>query len=154
MQNLSDKSDIDVKPIDEACKSAKEKFIKAMDDDFNTSLALAEVFELVGILNSAIGNSDVDKKSAKSVQSARDLIAELMGVFGIEFGGDKKDDAEFDAIAQKLNIKVEGSAEASILKVRAEARANKDFELADKIRDALSEAGYTIEDTPQGSRIV
>lgn len=125
-----------------------------MDDDFNTSLALAEIFELVGTVNSAIGNSDVDKTTEKSVQSARDLIAELMGVFGIEFSTDQKDSSTFEKLAKKLNIDINGDAEASILKVRTEARANKDFETADKIRDILAEAGYTIEDTPQGSRIV
>lgn len=154
LQNLSDKSDIDVSKLEETFQSAKEKFIMAMDDDFNTSLALAEVFELVGTLNSVLGNSDIDKTNALLIESARDLIVELMGVFGIEFGGEEKDAADFEDIAQKLNIKVEVSAEASILKVRSEARANKDFELADKIRDTLTEAGYTIEDTPQGSRIV
>ena len=154
MQNLSDKSDIDVSKLDETCKAAKEKFIAAMDDDFNTSLALAEVFELVGTLNSVLGNSDIDKNNAPVIESARDLVVELMGVFGIEFSADKKDSSAFEELAKKLNIDINGDAEQSILKVRAEARANKDFDLADKIRDTLAAAGYTIEDTPQGSRIL
>lgn len=125
-----------------------------MDDDFNTSLALAEVFELVGTLNSVLGNSDIDKLNAPTIEKARNLIVELMGVFGIEFSADKKDASAFDELAKKLNIDINGDAEQSILKVRAEARANKDFDLADKIRDTLAAAGYTIEDTPQGSRIL
>lgn len=125
-----------------------------MDDDFNTSLALAEIFELVGVINTEIGKSEINKDTAPAIEKAKSLITELMGVFGIEFSADEKDSGEFEALAEKLGIEIKGDAEKSILDVRAEARANKNFELADKIRDTLAEAGYTIEDTPQGSRIV
>lgn len=154
LQNQAESSEIDTNAIDEACAKTKEKFVAAMDDDFNTSLALAEIFELVGILNSALANSEINKDSAPAIEKANALIVELMGVFGIEFSADKKDSSDFEALAEKLGIEINGDAEKSILDVRAEARKNKNFELADKIRDTLSEAGYTIEDTPQGSRIV
>ena len=154
LQNQSDKSEIDTKAIDDACTKAKEKFTAAMDDDFNTSLALAEIFELVGVINTEIGKSEINKDTAPAIEKAKALITELMGVFGIEFSADEKDSGEFEALAEKLGIEIKGDAEKSILDERSEARANKNFELADKIRDTLAEAGYTIEDTPQGSRIV
>ena len=154
LQNQSDKSEIDTKAIEEACTKAKEKFIEAMDDDFNTSLALAEIFELVGVINTEIGKSEINKDTASVIENAKALIIELMGVFGIEFCDEEKDSSEFESLAEKLGIEINGDAEKSILDVRAEARANKNFELADKIRDTLAEAGYTIEDTPQGSHIV
>ena len=154
LQNQSDKSEIDTKAIDDACTKAKEKFTEAMDDDFNTSLALAEIFELVGVINTEIGKSEINKDTAPAIEKAKALITELMGVFGIEFSADEKDSGEFEALAEKLGIEIKGDAEKSILDERSEARANKNFELADKIRDTLAEAGYTIEDTPQGSRIV
>ena len=153
-KNQSDKSEIDTKAIEEACTKVKEKFIEAMDDDFNTSLALAEIFELVGVINTEIGKSEISKDTAPAIENAKALIVELMSVFGIEFSDEEKDSSEFESLAEKLGIEINGDAEKSILDVRAEARANKNFELADKIRDTLAEAGYTIEDTPQGSRIV
>ena len=125
-----------------------------MDDDFNTSLALAEIFELVGVLNSAIANTEISKETAPAIENAKALIVELMGVFGIEFSDAEENADDFAALAKKLEIEISGDAKESILNARAEARANKNFELADKIRDTLAEAGYTIEDTPQGSRIV
>ena len=82
------------------------------------------------------------------------LIRREIKLFGIEFSVEEKDSSEFKALAEKLGIEINGDAEKSILEVRSTARANKNFELADKIRDTLAEAGYTIEDTPQGSRIV
>ena len=124
-----------------------------MDDDFNTSLALAEIFELVGVINTEIGKSEINKDTASAIEKAKALIVELMGVFGIEFSADEKDSSEFEALAEKLGIEINGDAEKSIIDVRSTARANKNFELADKIRDTLAEAGYTIEDTPQGSRL-
>ena len=154
LQNLTDNSEIDTKAIDDACEKAKEKFTEAMDDDFNTSLALAEIFELVGIINTEIGRSEINKETAPAIEKAKALITELMGVFGIEFSANEKDSGEFEALAEKLGIEINGDAEKAILNVRADARKNKNFELADKIRDTLAEAGYTIEDTPQGSRIV
>lgn len=155
IQNTSDDSKVDSEKIDEACKVAKENFIEAMDDDFNTSKALAEIFELVGQIYTLVGEDAVDAKTAKSLSAARDLLAELLGVFGIEFSENKEENSEaLVEIAKKLDIEPGSDAAQAILGVRSEARKNKDFELADKIRDTLQAEGFTIEDTPSGPRLI
>ena len=155
IQNTSDDSKVDSEKIDEACKVAKENFIEAMDDDFNTSKALAEIFELVGQIYTLVGEDAVDAKTAKSLSAARDLLAELLGVFGIEFSENKEENSEaLVEIAKKLDIEPGSDAAQAILNVRSEARKNKDFELADKIRDTLQAEGFTIEDTPSGPRLI
>lgn len=155
IQNTSDDSKVDSEKIDEACKVAKDNFIEAMDDDFNTSKALAEIFELVGQIYTLVGEDAVDAKTAKSLSAARDLLAELLGVFGIEFSENKEENSEaLVEIAKKLDIDPGSDAAQAILDVRSEARKNKDFELADKIRDILQAEGFTIEDTPSGPRLI
>lgn len=155
IQNTSDDSKVDSEKIDEACKVAKENFIEAMDDDFNTSKALAEIFELVGQIYTLVGEDAVDAKTAKSLSAARDILAELLGVFGIEFSENKEENSEaLVEIAKKLDIEPGSDAAQAILDVRSEARKNKDFELADKIRDTLQAEGFTIEDTPSGPRLI
>lgn len=155
IQNTSDDSKVDSEKIDEACKVAKENFIEAMDDDFNTSKALAEIFELVGQIYTLVGEDAVDAKTANSLSAARDLLAELLGVFGIVFSENKEENSEaLVEIAKKLDIDPGDDAAQAILDVRSEARKNKDFELADKIRDTLQAEGFTIEDTPSGPRLI
>lgn len=136
---------------------AKENFKLAMNDDFNTSLALAEIFELVGAVNFAIADSEIDSKTSQSVKDATNTIIELLGVFGIEFSNDNSNNNDvLIEVAEKLNIDYSASDDVAqaILDARANARANKDWDLADGIRDAVAQVGLTIEDTPQGSRIV
>lgn len=121
-----------------------------MDDDFNTSKALGHIFGFITEVNS------IDNLSVQSKTEIRNLVFELMGVFGITFVGDaegSKGCEALDKIASDLGIAVEGDAAQSILDARANARAEKNFELADKIRDAVAEAGFAIEDTPQGPRL-
>ena len=126
-----------------------------MDDDFNTSKALAEIFELVGQIYTLVGEDEIDKNTAKSLTNARDLIVELLGVFGIQFSEEKPQDTEtLVEIAKNLGIDPGSDAATAILDKRSEARKNKDFDLADKIRDTLQEKGFTIEDTPSGPRLI
>ncbi len=126
-----------------------------MDDDFNTSKALAEIFELISQIYTLVGEDAVDTNTAKSLTNARELIVELLGVFGIQFSEEKAQDSEvLVEIAKNLGIEPGNDASKAILDTRSEARKNKDFDLADKIRDTLREKGFTIEDTPSGPRLI
>ena len=119
-----------------------------MDDDFNTSKALGHIFEFISQVNSA------DNLSVQAKTDAKNLVVELINVFGISFDEDANDDkSSLEKIAKDLGIEVQGDVAQSILDARSVARAEKNFELADKIRDAVAEAGFTIEDTPQGPRL-
>lgn len=125
VKNIASASSIDSDKLISANEKAKEKFVEAMDDDFNTSLALAEIFELVGVINSQLANSEVDENTKRAVLQTKDTISELLCVFGIELTADKKDNSKLAEIAQQLGIDVATDAEQAILNVRAEARKNK-----------------------------
>ena len=126
----------------------KDKFIEAMDDDFNTSKALGHIFEFISNVNSA------ENLSVQAKTDAKNLAVELINVFGISLDEENaQDTSSLEKIANDLGIAVQGDVAQSILDARSAARAEKNFELADKIRDAVAEAGFTIEDTPQGPRL-
>lgn len=112
--------------------SRREQFIAAMDDDLNTADGVAAVFELVKDINTKI----LDKAVSKNVcETAAEVFDELCGVLGILYNRKSNDlDAEVEALIAK----------------RQEARANKDWAAADKIRDDLKAMGIILKDTPQG----
>lgn len=111
----------------------KEQFIIAMDDDLNTADGIAAVFELVKDINTDI----LDKEVSKSVcEAAAGLFDELCDVLGILYNRKSNDlDAEIEALIQQ----------------RQEAKKNKDFATADKIRDDLKSRGIILKDTRQGT---
>lgn len=110
----------------------RDRFIEAMDDDLNTADGLSAVFELVRDINTRI----LDKNVSKHVcESAAKLFDELCDVLGILYNRKSNDvDSEIEALIEK----------------RQEARKNKDFATADKIRDDLKAKGIILKDTPQG----
>lgn len=108
----------------------KEQFKKSMEDDINTADALATIFDLAKEMNTFLDAN----KSKKTIQKAYDLFMELTGVLGIV---QKKE--------EKINDEIE-----QLIEKRQQARKNKDWTLADEIRDELKNKGIAIEDTPQG----
>lgn len=110
----------------------RDRFIEAMDDDLNTADGLSAVFELVKDINTRI----LDKNVSKHVcETAAGLFDELCNVLGILYNRKSNDvDSEIEALIEK----------------RQEARKNKDFATADKIRDELKAKGIILKDTPQG----
>ncbi len=112
--------------------SRKEQFITAMDDDLNTADGLSAIFELVKDINTKI----LDKVVSKEVcEHAAEIFDELCGVLGILYNRKSND----------LDSEIE-----ELIKQRQEARANKDWATADRIRDELKEKGIILKDTPQG----
>ena len=117
--------------LEEELNSFRQRFIEAMDDDLNTADALSIVFELARFMNSNV-NENSTKEFAKKVL---DEFNELTSVLNIV--NKKQDDMldeEIEALIQK----------------RTEAKKNRDFKLADEIRDELLEKGIILEDTRQG----
>lgn len=115
-----------------ALNGRREQFIEAMDDDLNTADGLSAVFELVKDINTKI----LDKAVSENVcKTAAKVFDELCGVIGILYNRKSNDlDAEIEALIEK----------------RQEARKNRDFATADKIRDDLKAQGIILKDTPQG----
>jgi cysteinyl-tRNA synthetase len=115
-------------PLDE---DATAEFRAAMDDDFGTPEAMAVVFRLARDTNSAIDKGDVGRAASGLV-----TVRELTGALGLELDdGGGADDAEIDALVQRRN----------------EARSERDFAEADRIRAELADRGITLEDTPTGT---
>lgn len=116
--------------------TARERFTEAMDNDFNTSGALAVLFELVRAINVA---RDAGVGGAPFIE-AQDTLRELGNVLGLHLKEPKVERQEASPFVDLL------------LEVRTDLRKAKQFELADKIRERLTSLGVTIEDAPQGVR--
>ncbi|MFQ7120830.1 MAG: cysteine--tRNA ligase, partial [Intestinibacter sp.] len=110
----------------------RQKFIDAMDDDVNTADAVSAIFELAKFMNSNI----TENSSKEFAQKALDEFNELTGVLNI-VNKDKKEDI-LDEEIEKL------------IEQRTEAKKNKNFQLADEIRQQLLDKGIVLEDTRQG----
>ncbi len=121
----------DAELIAELDKS-REQFITAMDDDLNTADGLAAIFELTKDINTKILDHDVSKAVC---EHAAKLYDELCNVLGILYNRKENTlDSDIEALVEK----------------RQEARKNKDWATADKIRDELKAKGIILKDTPQG----
>ncbi|MBR3815566.1 MAG: cysteine--tRNA ligase [Clostridia bacterium] len=111
----------------------KAKFIEAMEDDLNTGEALGAIFELVRDINTNV-NDGVQSKSL--VEYAITVFDELMNVLGLLYN-------------RKASSSLDDEIEA-LIAARNEARKNKNWAEADRIRDELKAQGIVLEDTPQG----
>ena len=118
------------------------EFVAAMDDDLNTSAALATVHEVVGAGNTALASGN-DTAASGALASVRAML----GVLGL----DPLDPQWRGEEAGDLRGVVDALV-ALALEQRAEARSRKDWVTADAIRDQLKRAGIVVEDTPQGPR--
>jgi cysteinyl-tRNA synthetase len=117
----------------EAATGVIEQFIGALDDDLNVSSAWAVVFDWVRDCNRRLAEGAMDATAAAAELAAWERIDTVLGVGRIE----EEAPSEFTAL----------------LVERTEARETKDFARADAIRDELTAAGWTIEDTSKGPRL-
>lgn len=116
-------------------EDTKVKFVNAMDEDFNTSLGLGAIFELVKELNKALDIDMIDAKGHEVIKEVVDYIVEIMEeVFGVKL---KLEAAVGNLTAELVDF---------ILELRREAREGKNWALSDKIRDRLAEMGIKIKD--------
>lgn len=129
--NKTEAASEDEKTWTDSLAQYKKGFIDAMNDDLNTADAIAAIFELVRDTNSHLSEAS----SREAVKAALDLFKELTGVIGLA--------------AKEKETDLESEVEALIAQ-RQEARKNKDFALADEIRDALLAKGIILEDTREG----
>ena len=121
------------KEIEDMTNNAKTRFCDAMSDDLNTSLAVSVLFDLAKEMNTKItADSGCSKQE---IQKAKDMLLELGGVLGL--------------LQKKKDNSIDDEIEALIEK-RQQARKDKNFALADEIRDNLKSQGIILEDTPNG----
>ena len=126
---------LDITKTDEYCE-----FTSAMDDDLNTSKALAVLFSLAASAN-------------KNKPGAYTVLYKLASVLGFTFNKILLQDDEIKTILEKISSKI-GKTYNSITEIindRNTARAGKNWELADKIRIELDNSGILLKDTKEGT---
>ncbi len=126
---VSDKNDIDV-------PSLSERFHAAMNDDFNSPVLIAELFDAVRMINAVYdGKMHID---AESLHQLSELInGFVFGVLGLKEEESKDDD--FNKLME------------TVIELRNEAKSNKDFASSDRIRNMLQEIGIQLKDSKEGT---
>jgi cysteinyl-tRNA synthetase len=128
--NLTEEDDKWLKEI----ADEKQVFNKVMDDDFNTANAISVLYQLAKLANQYLLESHTSVNVLNQFLSTFDELSSVLGITLVK--EEAILDEEIEALIQK----------------RTEARKNRDFALADQIRDQLKELNIIIEDTPQGIR--
>ena len=113
---------------DPAVTAWREEFLNALADDFNTPRALATLFDLIS------------EGNRRELPGARAALEEMLPLLGLE---------SLLARAEAADPEAE-----RMLQEREEARAARNFDRADRLRDELAERGYEVRDTPEGARLV
>ena len=140
----------------EEVKRFKENFEKAMDDDFNTPKAIAEIFSFIKVVNKYLKNKAISSKAAEKAYSTLLQLGKILTLFQGEKLGEKIKE-KLLKLAEKYEIKVETEGDIDkvideLLKVREDARRNREWSKADTIRAELNELGIEIEDTKEGTK--
>ena len=132
MKNATDVTVANADEIKAKLLSRKDQFITAMDDDLNTADAITAIFELVKDVNTTV---ITDAPNKELVDLATTLFDELTGVLGLVY----------NRKTESLDDEIEKMIEA-----RTQARKDRNWAEADRIRDELKAQGIVLEDTPQG----
>jgi len=121
--------------LQNSAEQARQAFRESMDDDFNTSAALAAIFELVRNLNQARS----DGATEEQLLPAQEVFSELTGVLGLEL---EEQSGSANAADPFIDL---------LVSLRRDLRAEKNWALSDKLRDELKALGVTLEDSKDGT---
>ena len=113
-------------------ESFEQRFIEVMDDDFNTAQAMAVLFDLAREINRAI-------EEGMRVEEAQGTLSSLAGLLGLTL---KREAKKVSGAEPFIDL---------LISVRNNLRGEKQWQMADKIRNGLAEAGVIIEDNPEGT---
>ena len=111
----------------------RDQFLAAMDDDLNTPRAIAALFDLAHDINRG-------RREGRDAAPAQGTLRELAGILGLTLQ-EPKDEPSSDV----------GPLVELLIETRADLRTAKQYDLADRIRDKLADAGYELEDTATGT---
>lgn len=123
----------------------RDAFMEAMRDDFNTALAISHMFALAKEIN--IYHKEVvdanGKPDGKLVAILNDVFAEMCSIIGVL-------ETKAAAAPAEAGDNKEAALVEMLIQMRQEARASKNYALADQLRNQLTEIGIVLQDTPQG----
>lgn len=117
--------------------AVEEAFQDAMNDDFNTALASAALFDAAREINTYLKQDALNKAA---LQKAADTYTALLNIMGLDFNA--ADNANDGLVDDLMNL---------LIDLRKQARADKNYAMADQIRNQLNEIGVILEDTKQGT---
>ena len=120
--------------LQKATERSLEKFEAGMDDDLNTSVALAAIHDLTREVNTAISRGALHEDDKREVLAAIDRFDSVLNIFG-------------EATPKVLDEEIQ-----NLIDERQKARHRRDFKRADEIRDELVQLGIVLEDTKDGVR--
>jgi cysteinyl-tRNA synthetase len=112
-------------------ENTKKEFIDAMDNDFNTPIALSALFNFIRDINKGINEEDIYKNVFKEIKT---LFNELGNILGLTFSVESNKGELSDEL---VNI---------LIDIREKLRKNKNYELSDEIRSRLRDLGINLED--------
>jgi len=139
--------------IIDGLRQLRERFVEAMEDDFNTARAIGYLFDTVRQVNNYL---DLTKKGSPSpekvavIRTAKDIMSEIGGVLGL-FQEDPdvyfQQDREREAAKRGLDM----NEIARLIEARNEARSRKEWSMADQLRADLASKGVVLKDGPEGT---
>ncbi|MCX5750123.1 MAG: cysteine--tRNA ligase [Candidatus Saganbacteria bacterium] len=113
-------------------ETLEERFVAAMDNDFNTAQALAVIFDLANL-----AHKQIQAKTGAGLKEIKELMLKLGEVLGLKL---QKEEVITEEVQR-------------LCKERDEARKNKDYESADRIKQQIIAKGYILKDTPSGTMV-
>jgi cysteinyl-tRNA synthetase len=125
----SSTTDVEIQPLIDACYAA-------MNDDFNSPVLIAELFEASRIINS------VNDNKLKIDAANLELLKTLMNTFVLDILGLKNEHSENEELPKVLDF---------VVNLRNEAKQNRDYATSDKIRDGLQKIGFQLKDGKEGT---
>jgi cysteinyl-tRNA synthetase len=143
-----EKAGADEKSFEEVTGKFRERFVEAMDDDFNTALAIGHIFDFIRMLNKYLDGKPSGGRAKELVTKAQEMLKEAGSILNIF----SRSPEEWNRAL--MRFKCPDVTEAFILskiEERRKARESKDWEAADRIRRDLDEKGVVLEDKKEGT---
>ncbi len=128
-------SENELAKLQDAAQAARQGFVEAMDDDFNTALAMATIYELGKTINQARADGATDTQ----LGTAQSVFDELTSTLGLKLEEETAVGTSADAFIDLL------------VALRRDLRAEKNWAMSDEIRDKLKSLGVILEDSKDGS---
>ncbi len=142
------KTTAEEKNLEDVLSAFEDRFIRAMDDDFNTAMALGHIFELIREVNKFLDTRPSGPKARELVSKAKEGLRRAGNVLNIF---NKQPEQWNDALIRTKGIPYEKEDILEKIRQRQEARQRKDWASADAIRRELEEHGIVLEDKRDGT---